>query len=74
MDAALLAALRVITLGFPARGLSTYLGEFDQTGVLFLRYVGVRVMKTGTVSSGAIACFFTRWRCFGETSKLVLSG
>ena len=69
LDAAPLAALRVI---IPRGG--RQLGEFDQTGVLFLRYVGVRVMKTGTVSSGAIACFFTRWRCFGETSKLVLSG
>ena len=30
-------------------------------------------MKTGTVSSGTITCFPTRWRCFGETSNLVLS-
>ena len=42
MDAALLAALRVITLGFPRGGLSTYLGEFDQTGVLFVRNAHVK--------------------------------
>ena len=79
MDAALLAALRVIpdTFGFPRGGYppasDLLCCEFYHTGVLFLRYVGVRVMKTGTVSSGTITCFPTRWRCFGETSNLVLS-